>query len=129
MYGCDPRHTLVVGVERGGYPCQAAHEPVHWWFAAIGALQQPLDFATLAHDKMPTASLDQRRVAKQHTVVGEREPQVIRARFTKAPQCDRWRERISAQVTATSVVMDSGLAVSRRPGMTRGASAENAACW
>ena len=61
MHRGNPRQTLIVGVERGGDRRKATHEPVHWRLAVIGALQQSLDFVSLAHNIVCAAALDQRR--------------------------------------------------------------------
>jgi hypothetical protein len=57
MHRGNPRQTLIVGVERGGDRRNATHEPVHWRLAVVGALQQSLDFVSLAHNRVPRRSI------------------------------------------------------------------------
>ena len=86
MHRGNPRQTMIVGVERGGDRRKASHEPVHWRLAVIGALQQSLDFVSLAHNIVCAAALDQRRVSEQQAVIREGKPEIVGARLAEAPE-------------------------------------------
>ena len=84
MHGRDPHQTLIVGVEGARDRRETRHEPVHRRFAVIGPLQQAVDFIAFTDDKTAAASLDQRRVSEQQTLVGAGEPEIIRLSFAQA---------------------------------------------
>ena len=87
MHGRDPHQTLIVGVEGAGDRRETRHEPVHRRFAVIGPLQQAVDFIAFTDDKTAAASLDQRRVSEQQTLVGAGEPVDYEAlSFAQAPE-------------------------------------------
>lgn len=61
MHCGNPREALVVGVQCAGDGGKPGHDPVGADFGAIGAAEQPLDLALLAHGEVSVAFFDQRR--------------------------------------------------------------------
>jgi hypothetical protein len=57
----DARQAPIVRVQSGRHHGKPGHQPIHRKRVPIGAAEQSLDFASLAHDKVRSAPLYERR--------------------------------------------------------------------
>src|SRR5580704_6738937 len=86
MHCGDPRQTLIVRVQGGGYGRQSMRQPIGDKISSMGMAQQPFDLASLAHDEAAVAPLDQRRTAEQEAMVGAGEAEIVVVTcFTETP--------------------------------------------